>query len=51
MLKKYNLALMTPEIEAKATAAAIKANLDLILPIRLPRSDVPIVAVQQIHKY
>ncbi len=28
MLKKYNLALMTPEIEAKATAAAIKANLD-----------------------
>ncbi len=26
MLKKYNLALMTPEIEAKATAAAIKAN-------------------------
>jgi len=26
MLKKYDLALMTPEIEAKATAAAIKAN-------------------------
>jgi hypothetical protein len=26
MLKKYRLSLMTPEIEAKATAAAIKAN-------------------------
>lgn len=26
MLKKYKLTLMTPEIEAKATAAAIKAN-------------------------
>jgi hypothetical protein len=28
MLKKYNLGLMTSEIEAKATAASIKANLD-----------------------
>ena len=28
MLKKYGLTLMTAEIEAKATAAAIKANLD-----------------------
>lgn len=28
MLKKYGLTLMTGEIEAKATAAAIKANLD-----------------------
>lgn len=28
MLKKYGLSLMTAEIEAKATAASIKANLD-----------------------